>query len=151
MLGARATANEASRAAFPAARFAATGRCPPDRLRHPICESASPRRRTMNHPYRPDFPDGTPRESDAPCACFDCRARAALARARMGRVLAVALATGVVGANVAATLVSWSSARENTKAVASMDATLSEIVRRLPRLEAAAHAASPTPPVAAPP
>jgi membrane-associated protease RseP (regulator of RpoE activity) len=101
----------------------------------------------MNHPYRGEScPDASPWESGSARACLVCRARAALARPRMRRVLAVVLVTGVMGANVASTLVACSSARESAKALASMNTTLLAVVRRLPPLEGTARAASPTPP-----
>jgi general secretion pathway protein C len=68
----------------------------------------------------------------------------------MRTALAVVLGTGVVGANVASMLVSYSSARESAKAALAIDTTLSAIARRLPPLEGTARAPSPTPPVAAP-
>jgi general secretion pathway protein C len=69
----------------------------------------------------------------------------------MRTALGAVLVTGVFGANLASALVCRSSTRESAKAIASMDATLSAIVRRLPLLEATGGAASPTPPVATPP
>lgn len=106
----------------------------------------------MNHPYRDESGRDVSRwESTASPACFACRTRAALARVRMRTALGAVLVTGVVGANVASALVCSSSARESVKAVASMDATLSAMARRLPALEHTARAASATPPALAPP
>jgi hypothetical protein len=104
----------------------------------------------MNQPYRSkSCPDASPWESTTAHACFVCRARAALARVRIRTALVAVLATGVVGANIAFTLVAYSSARESAQAVASMDTTLSAIVQRSPPLEKTARAASQTPPVGA--
>jgi general secretion pathway protein C len=69
----------------------------------------------------------------------------------MRTALVTVLATGVVGANVAAAVVAYSASREGVKAALSMDTTLAAIARRLPPLEGTARAASATPPVAAPP
>ena len=106
----------------------------------------------MNHPYRDEScRDANPWESTTAPACIVCRARAALARMRMRTALGAVLLSGVLGANLASALVCCSSARESAKAIASMDATLSAVVRRLPPLVGAARATSPTPPVPTPP
>jgi general secretion pathway protein C len=69
----------------------------------------------------------------------------------MRTALGAVLLSGIFGANLASAVVCCSSARENVKAIASMDTTLSAVVRRLAPLEGAARAASPSPPVPTPP
>jgi general secretion pathway protein C len=84
----------------------------------------------MNDPYRSSScPDASSGESNTPRACFICGARVALARLPARTAFAAVLAVGVFGANIACALLSYSLAREQREAVASLDATVSAIVR----------------------